>query len=175
MPGERNHLIMHPPTLTTAQPRLLLGIHIQNSLVENRAAELWRSFRPRVAEITNRLGADFFDVKRYGPELANGQFTPATVFEKWAAVEVADYDHIPPGMEALDLPGGQYAVFTHHGPASAFAGTYQYIFGTWLPTSGYLLDDRPHFDIMGPTYRPDDPEATEEVWVPVREHLSSGV
>jgi AraC family transcriptional regulator len=159
---------MHPPTLTTAQPRRLLGIRIQTILAENHAAELWRGFRPRVLEITNRTGTDFFDVKRYGPDMANGQFTPASVFEKWAAVEVSDYDHIPPGMEALDLPGGLYAVFVHHGRASAFARTYQYIFGTWLPTSGYLLEDRPHFDIMGPAYRPDDPAATEEIWLPVR-------
>lgn len=162
---------MHPPTLITAPPRCLVGIRIQTSLAENRAAELWRAFRPRVLEITNCTGTDFFDVKRYGPEMANGQFTPATVFEKWAAVEVADFGHIPSGMEALDLTGGLYAVFIHHGPASAFARTYQYIFGTWLPTSDYLLDDRPHFDIMGPGYRPDDPEATEEIWIPVKQRV----
>lgn len=158
---------MHPPTLTTTPPRRLVGIRMQTSLAENRAAELWRSFRPRVAEIHNRLGADFFDVKRYGPEMTNGQFSPATVFEKWAAVEVEGHADIPEGMQPLELPGGLYAVFVHHGPATAFARTYQYIFGAWLPTSGYRLDERPHFDVMGPTYRPDDPEATEEIWIPV--------
>jgi len=159
---------MRPPALTTTPPRRLVGIRIQTSLAENRAAELWRGFRPRIAEIPNRLGADFFDVRRHGPELAAGQFTPATMFEKWASVEVADFNSIPEGMEALDLPGGLYAVFIHHGPASAFARSYQYIFGAWLPTSGYVPDERPHFDIMGPGYRPDDPEATEEIWIPVR-------
>jgi AraC family transcriptional regulator len=158
---------MHPPTLTTTPPRRLVGIRIQTTLAENRAAELWRRFRPRVAEIHNRLGADFFDVKRYGPEMTNGQFSPTTVFEKWAAVEVEGHADIPEGMQPLELPGGLYAVFVHHGPATAFARTYQYIFGTWLPTSGYRLDERPHFDVMGPRYRPDDPEATEEIWVPV--------
>jgi AraC family transcriptional regulator len=158
---------MHPPTITRSSPRLLLGIRIQTNLAENRAPELWRTFRPRVAEIQHRAGGDFFDVKRYGTELTNGQFTPATVFEKWAAVEVTDFDHIPEGMEALDLPGGWYAVFVHRGPASAFGRTYQYIFATWLPQSGYRLDQRPHYEIMGPAYRPDDPEAEEEVWVPI--------
>lgn len=158
---------MQPPTLATAPPRRLIGIRIQTTLAENRAADLWRAFRPRVAEIPHRLGADFFDVKRYGPELAAGQFTPATGFEKWAAVEVADFSNIPEGMQPLDLPGGLYAVFIHRGPASAFARTYQYIFGVWFPASGYRLDDRPHFDVMGPGYRPDDPEATEEIWIPV--------
>lgn len=158
---------MQPPTITAAAPYRLVGLRIQTSLAENRAFELWRQFRPRITEISNRKGADFFDVKRYGPEMTNGQFTPATVFEKWAAVEVEAHADIPEGMQPLDLPGGLYAVFIHHGPASAFVRTYQYIFGVWLPASGFRLDDRPHFDVMGPGYRPDDPEATEEIWIPV--------
>ena len=33
--------------------------------------------------------------------------------------------------------------------------------------AGYRVDDRPYFDVMGTGYRPDDPEATEEIWIPV--------
>ncbi|MBL7795764.1 MAG: effector binding domain-containing protein [Saprospiraceae bacterium] len=62
--------------------------------------------------------------------MTNGQFSHMTFFEKWAAVEVADFGHTPPGMSPLDVPGGLYAVFVHHGPASEFRHTYQNIFGT---------------------------------------------
>jgi AraC family transcriptional regulator len=61
-----------------------------------------------------------------------------------------------------------YAVFTHRGPASTFARTAGYIYGVWLPASDYMLDARPHLAVMGPDYDPQDPEAEEEVWVPVR-------
>lgn len=45
---------------------------------------------------------------------------------------------------------------------------FRYIFGTWLPASGYVLDDRPHFEVLGPGYRPDDPEAEEDIFIPIR-------
>ena len=70
-------------------------------------------------------------------------------------------------MEPFDLPGGTYAVFEHRGPAAAFPATARQIYGVWLPGSGYRLDARPHLAVMGPGYRPDDPDAVEEVWVPV--------
>jgi AraC family transcriptional regulator len=161
---------MHPPTLTTTPPRRLVGIRIQTTLAENRAAELWRRFRPRVAEIHNRLGADFFDVKRYGPEMTNGQFSPTTVFEKWAAVEVEGLWPTPrracqPLERARRTLCGVRPPRPGHGE---FRPTRTSTFSApGCPLPGYRLDERPHFDVMGPGYRPDDPEATEEVWVPV--------
>jgi len=96
-------------------------------------------------------------------------FTPETPFEKWAAVEVSDHSDIPPGMEPYTLQGGKYAVFVHRGPASSFAKTSNYIFGVWLPHATYELDSREHFELLGATYRPDDPDAEEEVWIPIRQ------
>lgn len=45
-------------------------------------------------------------------------------------------------MGTFILSGGLYAVFDHKG-LSNDSRIFQYIFGTWLPNSGYLLDDRP--------------------------------
>ena len=58
--------------------------------------------------------------------------------------------------------------FLHRGPASEGMKTYQYIFQTWLPVSGYRLDDRPHFAVMGEKYKKEDPDSEEEIWVPVK-------
>lgn len=95
-------------------------------------------------------------------------FTPATPFEQWAAVEVENWGVLPEGMEALLLPGGPYAVFIYRGIPAHFSRLAQYIFGHWLPQSTFALDDRPHFEIMGEDYRPDDPNAEEEVWIPLK-------
>ena len=95
-------------------------------------------------------------------------FSPTTVFEKWAVVQVLAHDSVPDGMESYTLPGGQYAVFIHNGPASAAPKTMQHIFGTWLPDSGYELDDREHFEILPDGYDPFDQHAHEEVWIPIR-------
>ena len=69
-------------------------------------------------------------------------FSPTNVFEKWAVVEVSTHNDVPVGMESYSLPGGQYAVFIHNGPASAAPKTMRHIFGKWLPDSEYELDDR---------------------------------
>ncbi|MEO0528391.1 MAG: GyrI-like domain-containing protein, partial [Bacteroidota bacterium] len=73
----------------------------------------------------------------------------------------------PMGMETYTISGGTYAVFVHKGPASTFGNTMGYIFNVWMPKSGYRLDGREHFEILTETYRPNDPDAKEEVWVPV--------
>jgi AraC family transcriptional regulator len=45
---------------------------------------------------------------------------------------------------------------------------FTYIFTRWLPASGYQLDNRPHFEILGDKYKNNDPESEEEIWIPVR-------
>jgi AraC family transcriptional regulator len=36
----------------------------------------------------------------------------------------------------------------------------------WLPQSSQRLATRPHFEVLGEHYRPMDPQAREEVWIP---------
>ena len=144
-----------------------MGIRQQMSLVENLTAQLWRSFMPRRHEVKNRGTNEYISMQVYSA--TGGQlFSPTTVFEKWAAVEVLNHDSVPDGMESYSLRGGQYAVFVHNGPASAAPKTMQHIFGTWLPDSAYELDDREHFEILPEGYDPLDPHAREEVWIPIR-------
>jgi AraC family transcriptional regulator len=71
-------------------------------------------------------------------------------------------------MKAFELPAGLYAVFLHRGPASEGQRTFQYIMGTWLPASGYELDSRPHFELLGEKYKNDLPDSEEEIWIPIK-------
>jgi AraC family transcriptional regulator len=43
-----------------------------------------------------------------------------------------------------------------------------YIFNTWLPKSGYQLDRRPHFEILGEKYKNNNPDSEEEIWIPIQ-------
>lgn len=45
-----------------------------------------------------------------------------------------------------ELPGGRYAVFTHHGPHDTLGRTYERFFGGWLPKSGHELRDSEAFE-----------------------------
>ncbi|MCB0855813.1 MAG: GyrI-like domain-containing protein, partial [Bacteroidetes bacterium] len=45
---------------------------------------------------------------------------------------------------------------------------FQYIFFECLPKSDYLLDNRPHFEVLGEKAKLNDPNSEEEIWVPIR-------
>ena len=94
-------------------------------------------------------------------------FNPTSEIEKWATVEVSDFNKVPIGMETYVLPGGLYAVFDYKG-LSTDSSIFQYIFGTWLPDSDYALDDRPHFEVLGDKYKNNDPNSEEEIWIPIK-------
>ncbi|MDP4819728.1 MAG: GyrI-like domain-containing protein [Saprospiraceae bacterium] len=56
----------------------------------------------------------------------------------------------------------------YKGPSSDSATFFQFIFGTWLPNSDYILDDRPHFEVLEERYTNDDPNSEEEIWIPIK-------
>lgn len=157
------------PRLITAEDKKLAGLCIKTTMAQNNTLQLWQQFMPRCKEIENRIGTALFSVQQYESNLDFNQFTPHTEFEKWAAAEVSSFTHLPHGIQPCLLPGGLYAVFIHKGTPQTFYRTAQYIFGTWLPASGYELDNfRPHFEIMGAQYKHNHPDSEEEVWIPVK-------
>ncbi len=153
------------PRIELLTEKKLVGMHATMSLANNRTGELWRSFMPRRREIQNRLTSELISMQVYDRPLEPGNFDQT--FEKWAAVEVADLAAIPAGMEAFVLKGGLYAVF-HYVGSSSDTRIFREIFGVWLPGSSYLLDDRPHFEILGDKYRNEDPNSEEDIWIPIR-------
>jgi AraC family transcriptional regulator len=155
------------PRIATFSEKRLAGKRIRMSLAENRTRELWQSFMPKRREISNKTGPELFSVEVYDDNYFE-DFNPEKEFEKWAALEVIDFTNLPPDMELLLIPGGLYAVFIHKGPASGGEKTFRYIFETWLPGSPFLIDNRPHFAVMGEKYKKDDPDSEEEIWIPVR-------
>lgn len=157
------------PEIIKAVSRKLVGVNMSMSLVDNHTAGLWRSFMPRLKEISSRAGDDLISVQIYGPHYFK-DFSPAAVFEKWAAVEVNDFENLPRGMSEIIIPGGDYAVFRYKGPAGGGA-VYQYIFNTWLPSSAYQLDERPHYEVMGEKYSQTDPDSEEDIFIPVKPRL----
>jgi len=154
------------PRIVELKPKNLVGISQEMSLVDNTTFELWKHFRKRSNEITNRLSDDFISLQHY-PEEYFKDFNPSTKFIKWACVDVDEVQDIPASMESLLLVGGLFAVFDHKG-ASSSQDIFQYIYGEWIPNSKYQLDDRPHFEVLGAKYKNNDPTSEEEIWIPIR-------
>jgi AraC family transcriptional regulator len=156
------------PRIETIPAKKLIGKQVFMSLASNQTPELFGEFMPRRNEISNTINADVICMQVYDPALNFKDFTTETRHQKWAAVEVADFDNVPSGMETYTLPGGTYAVFLYKGTPAAFGPTFHYIFNAWLPASVYEVDNRPHFEILGEKYKNNDPGSEEEMWVPVR-------
>jgi AraC family transcriptional regulator len=121
---------------------------------------------PRRHEIQKVIGANLYSLQRYAPGFFT-DFNPEAEFEKWAGLEVTDFATVPADMETIVIPGGHYAVFSYRG-LNTDTSIFQYIFGTWLPPSEYVIYDRPHFEILGPKYKNNDPSSEEEIWIPIK-------
>ncbi len=155
------------PLIKTLTEKKLVGQFIEMSFIENKTFQLWSGFMPKKKEIKNVVNANLYSLEVY-PHHYFDHFDPKNEFQKWATVEVSDYDDVPSEMKTLIVPNGLYAVFLHLGPATEAHKTYNYIFAEWLPNSEYVVDERPHFAVMNERYKKDDPTSEEEIWIPIK-------
>ncbi|MFN8438540.1 MAG: GyrI-like domain-containing protein [Cytophagales bacterium] len=154
------------PEIKITEEKLLLGNSMLMDLSHSQIGELWKNFIPKSHKLTQKKSTDLFSVSVYD-EVYFKNFNPKNTFQKWAAVEVDSLSDINVGLESLIIPKGLYAVFYYKG-LNTDTSIFQYIFGTWLPSSEYELDQRPHFEVLGKNYKNNDPESEEEIWIPIK-------
>jgi len=156
------------PTIQTISAKTLIGKHITMSFSDNKTFALWSNFMPQRKFITNAVNpTHMYSLQVYSNDFYTN-FDPKREFIKWAALEVNNTDIIPEDMDTFTIPAGQYAVFHYIGSHNNGHDVFSYIFGEWLPSSGYQLDDRPHFEVLGPKYKNGDPDSEEEIWIPIK-------
>ncbi|BBO70832.1 AraC family transcriptional regulator [Desulfosarcina alkanivorans] len=81
---------------------------------------------------------------------------------------VDDRFPVPSHMATVVLPGGRYAVFSHHGPYAFLMQTWNAIYLKWLPWSGNTLRDAPPFETYLSAESPADPlQASAWVFIPI--------
>ncbi len=155
------------PQIISSSPKQIVGISKSLSLANYNVQELWQRFIPISRTIPNRVSDDFISVVVY-PHDYFDRFSPQREFIRYAAVEVTSGETELPNLETLIIPAGLYAVFNYKGK-STDNSIYRYIYETWLPTSGYVLDNRPHFEVLGKGYRNNSDDSEEQIWIPVRD------
>ncbi len=155
------------PRIERLKEKRLTGYKLKMSLTNNKTGELWGNFGPKIKHIKNRVSVDRISMQIY-PPLYYNNFNPDIEFEKWATVEVKDFENLPNGLDAFTLKEGLYAVFDYKG-LSSDPSIFQYIFWKWLPNSSYQIDNRPHFEVLGENYLNNDPNSEEEIWIPILE------
>lgn len=153
--------------IETISEKKLIGISETMSFAQDKTQLLWQAFMQQRNIIKNRVNQDFISLQQYPEDLSFETLDIHKKFTKWAGAEVSDFDQIPEGMHKLIVPAGLYAVFLHKGAAPTAQKTFAYIFEVWLPQSGYQLDIRPHFEVLGSKYRNNDPDSEEEIFIPI--------
>ena len=138
-----------------------LSTHIKLN-EQHKIPMLWKLFMPRKHELKHLVSNELIAMQIFSLS-QNGK--PKEEFEIWACAEVNDFTDIPLDMKSFTIPSGKYAVFVHKGMDAS--KTYQQIMTEWLPTSGYEIDDRPHFQVMGETYKNGSADSEEDFYVPI--------
>lgn len=162
---------MHPSIVSTrfehSPERLFAGLRQTMSYKNNLTAALWQRFMPLRRSVANQKSDLLYSLQCYPPDFFV-RVNPDANFEKWALTEITGAGELPPGIETFSLPEGLYAVFHYRGSSANAPEVFGYIFGSWMPQSGYEADDRPHFEVLGEKYNTLDPLSEEEIWIPVK-------
>lgn len=157
------------PKIISLETTTVVGMKQIMTFAQNTTPLLWRSFMPRRHEIDHKADNNLYSIEIFNNTSFFEQFNPTTAFEKWAAVKVTEVERVPDGMETITIPAGLYAVFQYKGKGSEAMPFFQAIYKDWLPNSGHILDNRPHFALMGEKYKNEHLDSEEEIWVPIKE------
>lgn len=96
---------------------------------------LWNTFTSRKSEVKNVIAPNIeLGICEYMPNI-----TDESEFSYFAGIEVTDFCDVPKLMLGKTITNSKYAVFTHKGPLTMLKDTYNFIYGVWLPQSGYEL------------------------------------
>ena len=168
-PGDVGHIannISRSPEIQMLEETRVAGLRGMTSLSDNRLPGLWEQFL--------RSYPDFYRSTGVGYGICETQQTTYekdgdVAFSVMVGSPVKEGVNIPPALVRKTLPAGRYAVFTHHGTFANLFKTYQYIFGTWLPTAKEELDDREDFEVYERDVKAfDDPDNEVKIFIPVK-------
>ena len=125
---------------------------------------LWNRFLPRLGE-----------VEMVGPRMAYGAVTIPKRGDELtyvAAVQAAP-GPVPEGMVAVEVPAAHYARFAHRGRVDRLDRTLNFIYSSWLLTSGMRHTGGCDLEIYGSGYVPNSEDSLIHYAVPVVEDSES--
>lgn len=89
-------------------------------------------------------------------------------FRYLAGVEVTQVEEVPEGMTVWQIPTQEYAVFPHCGDVETMGETYQAIYASWLPESGYEAVYAHDFELYNEEFHPGESDSKCYIYVPVK-------
>ena len=145
------------PQLITKLAFTVVGLLIQTTAKNAEIPALWDQFVPRMGEIPHQSA----EHASYGL-MSNFDRTTSTV-DYMAGSPVEKVGALPAGMSSWDVPANTYAIFETS--IAKIGETFDHIFSTWLPTSGYQQVNAPYFEYYGENFSPNNPVLS--IYIPV--------
>jgi len=137
------------------------GADSEKNNFADKLVELWDAFLPRMDEIPNAI-------PNIGFGLIEQTAKHAELLNYCSAMQVTSSAELPSDMVSLTVPAGRYALFTHVGDPMLLDDTVNYIYGTWLPHSGYEHSGDADIEIYGKGYIPDSNASIIQYAMPLK-------
>ncbi len=150
------------PKIIEHDPFLVAGTIYEGANQNQEIPAMWQNeFLPRIHEIKRLDNYVSYGICEMDPDLPEGEF------RYMAGVEVTQPEDAPTDMRTMMVPGGKYAVFQHTGAMETLSKTYEYIYQSWLPQSGYKRSTRPDLEVYGQEFHGFKPDSVLYLWVPI--------
>ncbi len=151
------------PKFVTKPAFLVAGTMYQGKNQNMEIPQMWENeFLPHIHELQRVDPYVSFGVCRMVAGLPEGEF------QYLAGVEVAAGEEHPEGMTVWEMPEQTYAVFAHRGAREGLMDTYNSIYQSWLPQSGYELTGSPDFEMYTNEFHDFAEDSILYLYVPVR-------
>ncbi len=121
---------------------------------------LWDRYIPRAHEVSATVALPYYGVVRQDP-------VDPERLEYFACRPAQAAASVPTGMHAFEVPAAEYAIFEHRGPAKNVDLTVNYVYSTWLLSSGYRHTYGPDLEIYDDAWHPTSPDSVMHYAIPV--------
>lgn len=128
--------------------------------------ELWNQFNRRMAqigEVKNDTGEACI-----GLCITRDDNPLGGAFEYIAGLPVSQVEDLPENFVVRQVPEHTYAVFSHQGDLQSLGKTYEYIYATWLPQSGYELAEKLDFEYYNEDFKDFAPDSVFYIYIPIK-------
>lgn len=144
----------------------LVGNRGTYTMEKHNIPDLWRRFLSKISSIKNIV-----DYATYGVSIYTEESDKSDVFkfDYLVGCQVKSFNNIPKGMVSYEIPSGKYAVFTHKGLGRYLIDTYNFIYRTWLPSSGRDFIYSDHFELRKADYKGDLENSETYIYIPLSE------
>ncbi len=153
------------PKIITYPSFTLVGMRYYGKNENQEIARLWGEFNQRIGEIgglQNETGDAAIGLC-VTPENAPSDGS----FEYVAGFPVSQVGVVPEGFVVREIPAHTYAVFAHKGSLAGLGKTYEFIYETWLPQSGYQVAAKLDFEYYDQDFKNFEPDSIFYIYVPI--------